>query len=409
MNAILIAIGNELTCGHIIESNCAWLAQQLAERGVATLAHWTVGDDRSGIARAITQAANDADVVIVSGGIGPTADDMTRHALADAMSDNLIRDDVSLTQIETFFAGRGWPMNETNRRQAYRPARAKMIENLQGTAPGLSATLTGATIYCLPGVPHEMRAMFDRDVFPAIAPAGIIVHRTIHTCGMGESSIGDVLHDLMTADGDLIVNTTAQAGVISVRLRARGQNASDADTRLTDAAHIVYDRLGEIIFGEGDATLATPIGDRLRARKHTLATAESCTGGLIGKLLTDASGASAYYRGGVIAYANEIKCTVLDVPQELLDAHGAVSPEVATAMALGCQKRFASDWAISTTGIAGPTGGSDEKPVGLVYMAFAGPEGVSVHRENLRGTRDHIRTRAAIVALNHLRLMLTPE
>ena len=298
-------------------------------------------------------------------------------------------------------------MNETNRRQAYRPAHAEMIENLQGTAPGLIATLADATIYCLPGVPHEMRAMFDRDVLPAIAPAGVIAHRTIHTCGMGESTIGEKLHDLMTADGELIVNTTAKAGVISIRLRARGQDVSDAHTMLTDVAKTVYDRLGEIIFGEGDATLASTLHDQLRARKHTLATAESCTGGLIGKMLTDPSGASSTYRGGIVAYANEIKRDFLDVPQDLLDAHGAVSPEVAGAMALGCQKRFNADWAISVTGIAGPTGGSDDKPVGLVYMGFAGPDGVSVHQENLRGTREHIRIRAAVVALNRLRMMLT--
>jgi nicotinamide-nucleotide amidase len=406
MNAILIAIGNELTSGHILESNCAWLAQQLAQLGVGVRAHWTLADDRAATTHAIAHAADQADLVIVSGGIGPTADDLTRQALADAMDDTLMLDETALEQIEVFFAAHGWAMNETNRVQAMRPAGAELIENKLGTAPGLKATLAGATVYCLPGVPHEMKGMFERDIAPAIAPAGIIAHRTLRTCGMGESTLGELLHDLMTEQGDTLVNTTAQAGIISIRLRTRADDESAATATLDALAQTVYDRLGDIIYGEGDDTLPIAIGRYLRDAGQTVATAESCTGGLIGKMLTDASGASDYYPGGIVAYANEIKRDLLDVPQELLEAHGAVSPQVAGAMAIGAQKRFGSDWAISVTGIAGPGGGTEDKPVGLVYFGLAGPSGVTVHEENLQSTREYIRMRTAIIALNRLRAAL---
>ncbi len=406
MNAILIAVGNELTSGHILESNCAWMARKLAQLGVATIEHHTLADSRDATTRTIRESATRADLVILSGGIGPTADDLTRHALADALDDELILDEVALEQIEAYFAHRGWTMSAVNAVQAYRPGKAEMIQNHLGTAPGLKATVGSATVYCLPGVPHEMEGMFERDIAPAIAPTGIIAHRTIRTCGMGESSLGELLHDLMTAEGDTIVNTTAQAGIISIRIRTRAESPEQAEQTLEEVAHTVRKRVGEVVFGEGDDTLASVIGEYLTQAGQTLATAESCTGGLIGKMLTDVSGASGYYPGGVVAYANEIKRDLLDVPESLLIEHGAVSAPVAEAMALGAQKRFSADWAISVTGIAGPTGGTEEKPVGLVYIGLAGPHGVTVRRENLQSTRDYIRTRTAIVALNLLRMAL---
>jgi len=404
MNAIILSIGNELTSGQSVDTNSAWLAKRLEQRGIRVIAHETVADEQSAIVATIRRAAGRAELVLVTGGLGPTADDLTRQALAEAMGAELVLHEPSLAAIEEMFRRRGRFMQPGNRIQAMAPAGAEMLTNPVGTAPGLAATLGEARIFVMPGVPHEMMQMFDEQVAPRLGePAAAIVHHIVHTFGAGESDIAALIEDLMNRSANPTVGTTASGGVVSVRVAALGEDADHA-ARLAEATVAeVRRRLGDVVFGEEGDTLAAAVGELLRQRGQTLATAESCTGGLIGKLLTDAAGASDFYLGGVVSYANAAKETLLDVPRELMIAHGVVSEPVAAAMAEGCRERLGSDWAVSVTGIAGPGGGSEEKPVGLVFIGVAGPAGTSVGRHVFPGPRDAVRLRSTMAALATLR------
>jgi nicotinamide-nucleotide amidase len=407
--AIVLAIGNELVFGQTHESNNAFLSARLTERGIQPLSHLTVGDGQEEIAHAIEQAARRADIVIVSGGLGPTADDLTRDALADAMGVELVENEQCIAELEAFLSSRGYSLTTPNRVQSLMPVGAEPLANSAGTAPGMVATLGSATVFCMPGVPHEMRTMFESQVAPRL-PSGsaTFVQRHLHTFGLPESLLGEQLADLMTDPNGPRVGTTAKTGVISIRIIADDndpQRAADAADRVVAT---VRERLGEAVFGEGDDTLAATVVRMLTQRGETLATAESCTGGQIGHMITAVSGASEVYVGGGVAYANRIKQELLSVPEALLVEHGAVSEPVAAAMAEGARERFGSDWAVSTTGVAGPTGGTEEKPVGLVYIAAAGAEGSVVRKINFPGTREVVRLRASLAALNLVRTMLLP-
>ncbi len=408
MNAIIISFGNELVNGSIVDTNSAYLADRLGELGIHTVAHWTVSDDFHACVDAFRAAADAAELIIATGGLGPTPDDLTRAALAEAMGCDLVRDEALLTEITAFFAQRGWPMNESNACQADRPVAAMGISNAMGTAPGLAGRIGQSSVYCLPGVPHEMKAMFESSVVPELPRAeGVILLGAVHTCGMGESAIGQELADLIAVNGDTRVGTTAAAGIISIRLQIHAADATTGRAKLDALMADIRRRLGAVVFGTNDDTLSSVVGQLLLAAGQTLATAESCTGGQVGKLLTDVSGASAYYLGGVVAYDNRIKEQFLGVAPSLLAAHGAVSEPVAGAMAAGAYAAFGSDWAVSTTGVAGPSGGTDAKPVGMVCFGIAGPNGVTTHTHQLHGTREFVRLRASITALNLLRQRLT--
>ena len=407
MNAIIISIGNELTTGQTVDTNSAYLAAGLAEHGIAANEHWTIADDRGAISAAFRRAAEAADVVLVTGGLGPTQDDLTRQGLADAMGSSLVLDEKCLARIEEFFRRRNRPMNEANRVQAMIPAGAMPLENRLGTAPGLAARLGKANIFVTPGVPWEMKWIFENRIAPQLPPGqGVIVHRIIHTFGLGESDVGAMIADLMRRGANPLVGTTVAAGMVSIRIISEAKDRDIARRQAGDVIQELKRRLGDLVVGEEDQTMASVVGEMLRHRKQTVATAESCTGGMVGQTLTSIAGASDYYLGGVVAYANQAKAGLLDVPRELIALHGAVSEPVARAMAEGCRKHFASDWAISVTGIAGPGGGSEQKPIGLVYVGLAGPSGTQSHRHILPGTRDIVRLRATLTALDHLRLEL---
>ena len=408
MNAIIISIGNELTSGQSLDTNSAHLSRRLEQRGISVLAHETVADQQAAIVEALLQASRRAELVIVTGGLGPTADDLTRHALAAAMGSELVLHEPSLAAIEEMFRRRGREMQIANRVQAMAPAGAEVLANPVGTAPGLAATIGASRVFVMPGVPHEMMQMFDGQVVPRLGePEAAIVHRIVHTFGAGESDVGAAIADLMDRSANPTVGTTASGGIVSVRVAALGADVSQATAMAKQTVAEVRRRLGPVVFGEEEQTLATVVGATLRRRGQTLATAESCTGGLVSKLLTDEPGASDFYLGGVVSYANAGKQAMLDVPLELLVAHGAVSEPVAAAMAEGCRRRLGNDWAISITGIAGPGGGSELKPVGLVYIGLAGPSGTSVERQIFPGPRRAIRLRAAMAAMNLLRLAIS--
>lgn len=407
MKAVVIAVGDELTSGRAIDTNSPYLGEQLGRFGIEVCEQRTVGDRRNRIAAAIRAAAKCAEVVLLSGGLGPTDDDVTRQGLADAMESKLVIDPRCLADIEAFFHERGRDVTDASRTQAMIPAGAEALHNPAGTAPGLAARVGDAMVFIMPGVPHEMKRMFAEQVAPRLPKGrGVILIKKIHTFGIGESDLSGVIADLVGKAGDVAIGTTVSAGLVTIAISARGAGDSACLRRISPISDEMRRRLGKLVIGEDGQTMASVVGDLLRRAGQTLATAESCTGGLVGEMITAVSGASEYYLGGVVAYCNEVKRDVLRVSGRILEEHGAVSEQTAAAMAEGCRRGFGSDRALSLTGIAGPAGGSEEKPVGLVYIGLCGPEGTEVRRHVFPGSRGDIRRRAALAALNHLRLAL---
>lgn len=414
MNAILISIGNELTLGQTVDTNSAWLSQQLAAFGIHVRMHATVADEIEPIRRRLDQSAREADLVLVSGGLGPTEDDLTRHALAEALGVSLEFHSPSLEAIKAFFERRKRSMPDANRIQAMFPAGTTPIENTCGTAPGIRARLHNADVFMMPGVPREMKVMFEQDVLPYLRSrscGATLLAATLNTYGAGESDIGERIRDLMPRDRNPTVGTTAQQTIIGVRIHAFGTSREQAQQLLDADIAEVRRRLGPLIYGENEETLAHAVARMLVAARKTVATAESCTGGLVAKNLTDIPGSSAYYLNGFVTYANAAKEKFLEVPQALLVQHGAVSGPVAEAMAINARRISGSDYALSVTGIAGPDGGTPQKPVGLVFFGLAHPNGCDVYERRLGSeqTREEIRDRACKFALNRLRLKLLEQ
>ncbi|MCC6680810.1 MAG: competence/damage-inducible protein A [Phycisphaeraceae bacterium] len=414
MRTILVSIGDELVLGQTVESNGAYMAEQLCSLGAPAVELVTVGDDQQAITQTLRRCAADADLLIVTGGLGPTADDLTRQALAEAMGVKLIENAVALQQIEKFFRGRHKPMPKINRVQALCPRGAQVLENPAGTAPGIAAKLQRAQVFVLPGVPREMQVMFQQHVRPHIVAAiskPALFTASIHCFGQGESTIAERLGKLMARDhqpDQATVGTTVSAGVCTVRLRA-----NDQDT-LEKTAQQVQILLGPVVFGRDGITLPQALLDLLQQKQLTLATAESCTGGLLGKLLTDTPGSSAVYLGGWITYSNDMKQRHLDVAPDWLEGQGAVSGPVVCAMASHAADRSGADCALAISGIAGPDGGSAQKPVGTVWI------GLHVRRQSPPTQafvclfpaaigREAIRDRAAKMALQALRLRLLDQ
>ncbi|HKQ47493.1 MAG TPA: competence/damage-inducible protein A [Phycisphaerae bacterium] len=411
MNAQIISIGTELALGQTVDTNTAWLAQKLAAVGVACAKHVTIDDQQAAIEQAIRTAANETELVLVTGGLGPTPDDVTRQAVAAAMDVQLRFDEQSFKYIEEYFRARKRAMHPENRTQAMFPDGAKPIRNHFGTAPGFHAVVGLTDIYVMPGVPREMKMMFEQYVLPFIEEAAAgetIVQRTLHTFGMPEAEVGEKIADLMERGRNPAVGTSAADLIISIRVNAQGATHDEA-ARLADVdVFELISRLGNVVYGEGDETLADAVAKLLIDQKKTISTAESCTGGLIAKMLTDVSGSSAYFTQSFITYANESKHRLLGIPAELIGQHGAVSAAVAEVMAQKCREISDTYYALSATGVAGPTGGTPEKPVGLVYITLATLANVVVKELRLGEilTRSEIRDRTAKCALNLLRLEL---
>lgn len=408
MNAVVLSIGDELVSGQTVDTNSAYLSRELAARGIGTLYHCTIGDDRARITQAIWAAVRQAELVVITGGLGPTEDDLTRHALADVMGADLRLDERCLASLDAFFRRLGRTMAQANRVQAMIPVGAEALPNEVGTAWGIAADVDGSQIYIVPGVPYEMRWIFENVISPRLPVLeGAIRHHILHTFGMGESDVGEKIADLMQRGAEPTVGTTVAAGMVSIRVLARGRDAADADAKSQIIMTEIRRRLGGIVVGEDQATMPHVVGEMLRQRGQKLAVAESCTGGMIGEMITAVPGSSNYFVGGIIAYENRLKLEWLGVDEALLVQHGAVSEQVAAAMAQGCLERFGSDWALSVTGIAGPGGGTQEKPVGLVYLGIAGKNMPAIaHRLSLPGTREIVRLRSSLAAMNLLRLEL---
>jgi len=411
MQAMILSIGSELTTGQTLDTNAAWLSEQLAAIGVRTTMHVTIADERELIQAEMTRACELADVVMVTGGLGPTEDDLTRQALAAAMGVDLELREEFVEQIRAFFAARRLDMPEANLIQAMFPVGTEPIVNTCGTAPGIRVTLKGAMLFIMPGVPREMKVMFERDVaseLTSLANGAVLLKRVLWTYGAGESDIGERIRDLMQRGRNPTVGTTAHHTVIGVRIHSYGKTQQAARALLDEATRDVRQRLGNLVFGQDDDTLADAVARLLTKHKKTVSTAESCTGGLIAKSLTDVPGSSDYMLEGVVTYSNTAKVRLLHVPVELIERHGAVSVPVAEAMAKNGRRLSASDYALSVTGIAGPTGGTATKPIGLVYVGLADNRGCQVteRRFGTYLTREEIRDRTRKLALNCLRLRL---
>lgn len=416
MRAVILSIGDELVLGQTVDTNAAWLSAALAEIGVDVRYHLTVADDREVIAAAIAEAAGDASVVLVTGGLGPTDDDLTRDALGDLLEEPLLLDPDALELIRQHFARRKRPMSQRNEVQAMRPASTAIIPNPVGTAPGLQAEYEGASVFILPGVPSEMKAIYREHVQPqlrtlleASGDAGRAIHTaTIHTFGLGESDVANRLGRELTArDRNPLVGTTVSNGIISIRVRSTSESAEVAAEQLEQTVATVEQKLGSLVFGRDGVTLEQAVVNMLREGGRTVATAESCTGGLVAKMLTDPAGASECFLGGYVVYANAAKQRDLNVPAEMLETHGAVSEPVAACLAENAREQTEADFALSLTGVAGPGGGTEEKPVGMVWIALAERDRPTVAAAHyFAGDRSAVRERAAKVALNLLRRRL---
>ncbi len=410
--AEVIAIGSELVSGQGLDTNSQWLSRELEGVGIPVAFHTTIGDQLDDNMAAFRIAAGRAELVVVTGGLGPTQDDLTREALAAAAGVSLREDAASLEAIRTMFARRHRPMADRNKVQALFPEGAEPLPNRVGTAPGIWMELGPTTYACLPGIPSEMRVMFVEQVLPRIRRRGwinrIIIERKINLFGRGESDIEADAFDLTARGRVPEVGITAHDATISFRIRGEGISEEEALLQTEATAALIRERFGDLVLGEGAIDVPQAVVAQLERTGTTLATAESCTGGLIAQLLTSIAGVSAFYLGGVVSYSNAAKATLLDVPAALLESHGAVSPEVAVAMARGARARLGADLAVTATGVAGPSGGTAEKPVGLVYLGLATAAGVETRRLDMgpEQPRDIIQRRSAKIALNWVRFTL---
>lgn len=402
--AAIVSTGDELTTGRIVDSNASWIADKLFEIGVDVTCVLTVGDWPDRLEWAWRQAIARADVVVSTGGIGPTADDLTSETVARVAGVPLAVDEPSAERIRGFFAAAGREMPENNLKQALIPVGAVVIENRLGTAPGYRLRTGDAWLVVLPGVPREMKPMMEQSVLPWLRTergGEVYAARVFQTFGITESGLDELVAGLIDPS-EARVSFRASFPEVSLRLVAHGA-PDETERRLGALAVRMRERLGPYCYGEGAVTMEEAAGRALAARGLTVAVAESCTGGLVGHRLTNVPGSSAWVRGGIVAYGNDAKTGLLDVPGDALAAHGAVSVEVAGAMAQGARDRLGADVGIATTGIAGPDGGTAEKPVGTVCLGIATAAGARTSRYQLWGTRDWVKLLTSQIALDWVR------
>jgi nicotinamide-nucleotide amidase len=410
MKCEILSIGSELTSGQNLDTNSQWLSRRLAEIGIPVGWHTTVADDLDANVEAFRIATRRARLVLATGGLGPTQDDLTREALARTAGVELVLDQAMLAQIEGMFRRRGRSMPERNRVQALFPAGAEPIPNDRGTAPGVWMRVGGCDVAAMPGVPPEMYHMYETQVRPRLLTlglgGGVLVQRKINAFGAGESAVEEKLFDLTRRGHVPEVGITVGDATISLRILARAANLEEAQAQIAPVERTIRERLGELVFGVDEEDLQDVVVRLLAEKRRSLAVAEGVTGGLVAERLTAVPGAGAWFRGGVIAYDNRLKVELLGVPQGLLDEKGAVSAEVAEAMAVGCRTRLRTDVAVSTVGVAGPNDLGPDRPVGLVYVGLAWEGGASALKFSWTGTRAEVQRRTAKLALNRVRLRL---
>jgi nicotinamide-nucleotide amidase len=406
MKAEIIAVGSELLTPDRVDTNSLFLTARLNKLGIEVTRKTVVGDDLAPLRNAFEEAAKRVELVIASGGLGPTEDDRTRDAVADLLGRKLSRDPAVMKMIEARFRKIGRAMSEVNARQAMVPEGAIVLENDRGTAPGLWLESSGRIVILLPGPPHELKAMFAAQVEPRLArlATGVrLVARELRVAGMGESDVDQRIAPIYTRHDDVQTTILTAPGEIQIHLRIWSKDVPAAERQLQGIQESIVLTLGEAVFTTAGESMEEVVGRELTMRQATIATAESCTGGLLAERLTRISGSSAYFLGGVVSYSNTLKSAWVDVPAEIIESRGAVSSEVAVALADGIRRRTGATLGVGITGVAGPTGGTPEKPVGTVHVAIADSSGSKERGVHYPGERDRIRWQASQTALDLVR------
>lgn len=412
MLAEIITIGDELLIGQVIDTNSAWIAEQLNMVGIKVHQITSISDNQEHILSTLKEASQRAQLVLITGGLGPTKDDITKHTLCKYFDTSLIFSQKAYDNVERLFAGRGVFVTELNRLQAMVPANCVVIPNSNGTAPCMWFEKEGCIYISMPGVPFEMKAIMEEEIIPRllINLNKVIIHRTILTEGIGESHLATIIEPWEDSLPDCIkLAYLPQPGMVRLRLTAYGTDRSELQQAIAKAEKELYNYAGSYIFGFDNDSMESVVGNILREKRRTLSTAESCTGGTIAQLITSIAGSSDYFKGSVVAYSNEIKEQFLGVPNEVLMQYGAVSEQTVIAMAEGIRNRFSTDYAIAVSGIAGPAGGSAEKPVGTTWIAIASPNGTTAKKFLLGEHRGRNIRKASVTALNMLRVKLKEE
>jgi nicotinamide-nucleotide amidase len=408
--AEIVTVGTEMLLGDLVDTNTAWISQRLAELGVVIYRHTTVGDNAERIVAALRQAASASDLVVTTGGLGPTSDDLTNACLSVLTDREMVEYPEAREHVDTMFERFGRKPTANNYKQALFPEGTELIPNPVGTAMGALVEWEGTLFATLPGVPPEMKSMFETTLEPLIRARteGSIVSKTLHFAGIGESAVAEKVQEFLDAT-DPTVAPLAGQGRVRLRITTRAATEKEAQEKIAPVEKEMIARLSDYYFGEDEETLEGAVGRLLQERGATLALAESCTGGLLAKRLTDMPGSSAFFGEGLVTYSNESKERLLEVPHALIMDHGAVSEPVAREMAEGARRVSGADYGLSVTGIAGPDGGTEEKPVGLVFVGISDSEDTFVEKLDLTAwarSRDSIRERSANRAFDLLRLRL---
>lgn len=407
MLAELITIGDEILIGQIVDTNSAWMAQELNLIGIKVKQITSVSDDREHILSALKEASQRATLVLITGGLGPTKDDITKATLCDYFGGGMVFSEEQYEQVERLFRSFGREVSPINRKQAEIPERCELVVNYNGTAPGMWFEKEGVYYMSMPGVPYEMKSMMSQQVLPKIRATfqtPVILHRTFLTQGIGESVLSELISDWEDALPEhLKLAYLPSPGLVRLRISASGKEEQQLNADIETQAESLYALIGHYIYGEGDETLESLVLQKLLQKDQTLALAESCTGGNIAHLITSIPGASAVFAGGVIPYSSELKARVLGVNPETLKNEGEVSEATAREMAEGVRNRLKTDYAVSVTGVAGPGPDKDGNPVGMVWIAVAGPDSTSAKMFQFSSDRGRNITMASLAALNFLR------
>ncbi len=410
MKAEIITIGDELLIGQVIDTNSAWLGQALGALGIALYQRTACGDNKNQILDCLTDATERSDIIIITGGLGPTKDDITKTTLCEFFHTNLIQNDKVLEWVTKIFRSRKMPMLEVNLLQAMVPSNCKILWNKSGTAPGMWFENNNKIYISLPGVPFEMKTIFEEEAIPLLRQQfqlPSIYHRTFQTCSIGESFLAEkIMHIEDALPSHIKLAYLPSVGAVRLRLSAYGDNKTLLEEEVNVIANQFYQAIGEYIYGENDDSLPLVVGTLLKSNGATLATAESCTGGYIAHQITSIPGSSHYFKGSIISYDNEIKKQELSITDEILENYGAVSEECVTQMAKSIVQKFDVDYGIATSGIAGPEGGSEEKPIGTVWIAIASKEKVMAKKFNMGDNRERTIIRTNLMALDMLRKLL---
>ena len=413
MKAFIITIGDELLIGQTIDTNSAWMGAELSAMGFDVSRITSVHDRRDDIMYALDEAHGKADVVLITGGLGPTSDDITKQTLCEYFGTKMVSDPVVLKMIEEMIGRRGMQMNDNNRRQAEVPESCTVLLNAAGTAPGMWFEKENTIYISMPGVPNEMKYIMNEHVLPKLNKrfrSQVIIHKNIMTYGTFEAKLAEILTSFESGlPSSIKLAYLPSSGVIKLRITAMGANAGELAEQINLQVKKLYETIPEFIYAEDEETLEMVIGKLLKSKQKTVSTAESCTGGEIAHLITSIPGSSEYFRGSVVAYSNSVKTGILGVAEALLEKHGAVSEEVVRAMAAGGLKLFGTDYCIATSGIAGPGGATETKPVGTVWIAVASAKGVLSEKQVFGTDRITNIKRFSLRALNLLRKQIISE